>query len=73
MHNNKFMSLGDNCRLHGMTQFSAQEVIDNVASCVEESDAFWEGFFYGTATEIVSVHGLFPVGYLAGVQHLFLK
>ena len=51
---NRFAHLGDNCRLQGMTQSQAQTVIDRCANTVEESDLFWEHFFYGTATEIVS-------------------
>lgn len=69
---NRFAILGDNCRLQGMTQSQAQTVIDRCTTKVEESDLFWEHFFYGTATEIVSIHGAFPQGYLEDVRHLFI-
>ena len=55
---NRFAHLGNNCRLQGMTQSQAQTVIDRCANTVEDSDSFWEEYFYGTATEIVSAHGI---------------
>lgn len=69
----RFTALGNNCRLHGMTQSQAQKVIDRCTFNVEESDLFWEAFFYGTSTEIVSVHGAFPPGYLEDVHRLFVN
>lgn len=51
----KFESLGNNCRLKGMNVHLAQGVLDRYAMHIEESDAFWEGFFYGSNPEVVSV------------------
>lgn len=51
----KFESLGNNCRLNGMNVHLAQGVLDRYAMHIEESDSFWEGFFYGANPEVVSV------------------
>jgi hypothetical protein len=51
-------NMGQNCKIFGLAQFQAQEMIDKTATCVEESDAFWEGYFNGNATEPIKVNGI---------------
>lgn len=53
-----FRNMGQNCRIFGLAQWQAQQQIDKSATCVEESDAFWEGYFYGTQTEPIKVNGI---------------
>lgn len=51
-------NMGQNCKLFGLARFQAQEQIDKVARSVEESDAFWEGYFNGTSNEPIKVNGV---------------
>lgn len=53
-----FNNMGQNCKIFGLAQFQAQEMIDKSATCIEESDAFWEGYFNGTSTEPIKVNGI---------------
>jgi hypothetical protein len=47
-----FITMGNNCRLKGMSQSQAQEIIDLEAEQTDDGDNFWHGFLDGREEEI---------------------
>lgn len=50
-----FYVWGNNCRLLGLGEQQAKIVLGDAARAVHAWDMFWEGYWNGTATEIVAV------------------
>jgi hypothetical protein len=53
-----FTTMGNNCRLQGMSQEEAQEVIDAVSRSPIDGDNFWNGFLYGRDELVESLPSL---------------
>jgi len=51
-----FNLMGNNCRLLGLSQNEAQEVINAASRSPGDGDNFWHGFLYGREEIIQELH-----------------